>query len=241
MDVIQNFDRSVSGYDAHSAPQAALAAELAGWIAPSERQGRAVEFGAGTGLFTREMQPWPGTYLATDAAPCMFELGRVRCPAARWAKLDARQPAGLDSADWVFSCNLLQWLEEPEAVLRGWRKILPPGGRMAIAVLLAGTLHELQSVLPGATPLRWHSLEEWRVILHRTGFAIEREALWERREIYLDALALLRTIHAGGLAPRRVAGAGKLRAALRAYDQKFATKGGVYASWQAWLARAVAV
>ena len=49
-DVIQNFDRSVAGYEAHSAPQAELAAELARWIAPGERRGRAVEFGAGTGL-----------------------------------------------------------------------------------------------------------------------------------------------------------------------------------------------
>jgi malonyl-CoA O-methyltransferase len=241
MDVIQNFDRSVSGYDAHSAPQAVLAAELAGWIAPGERLGRAVEFGAGTGLFTRALQPWTGTYFATDAAPQMVERGRARCPTAQWALQDARQPTGLDSADWIFSCNVLQWLEEPEAALRGWRKLLAPGGQLAIAVLLPGTLGELQSALPATTPLRWRSSEEWRVILHRAGFALEREALWEHREIYPDALALVRAIHAGGLAPRRAAGAGKLRAALRVYDQKFATNGGVYATWQAWLARAVAV
>jgi SAM-dependent methyltransferase len=240
-DVIQNFDRSVAGYAAHSAPQAALAAELAQWIAPGERQGRAVEFGAGTGLFTRQLQPWAGTYLATDAAPRMVEQGRAHCPTASWETRDARQTTGLDSADWIFSCNLLQWIEEPEAVLRGWRKILAPGGQLAVAVLLPGTLHELQTVLPATTPLRWHSAEEWRMILRHTDFAVEREATWEHREIHPHALTLLRTVHAMGLAPRRAASVGRLRAALRAYDQKFAVPGGVRATWQAWLARAVAV
>jgi trans-aconitate methyltransferase len=239
-DVIQNFDRSVAGYEAHSAPQAELAAELARWIAPGERHGRAVEFGAGTGLFTRPLQPWNGNYLATDAAPRMVELGRARCAAATWKTLDAREPAGLDSPDWIFSCNLLQWLDEPAAALHGWRKILPSSGQIAAAVLLPGSLHELQTVLPATTPLRWRTADEWRLIFRDSGFAVAREAIWERCEIYPGALALLRAVHAMGLAPRRAAGAGQLRAALRAYDQKFAVPGGVRATWQAWLVRGAA-
>jgi hypothetical protein len=38
-----------------------------------------------------------------------------------------------------------------------------------------------------------------------------------------------------------VAGPGRLRVALRDYDQKFTVAGGVQATWQAWLARAKAV
>jgi len=239
-DVIQNFDRAVAGYDAHSAPQAKLAAELARWIAPGERRGRAVEFGAGTGLFTRRMQPWSGSYLATDAAPRMVELGRARCPSASWAILDARQPATLDSVDWIFSCNLLQWLDDPEAAIKGWRKILVPRGQLLAAVLVPGSLLELQSVLPDSSPLRWRTTDEWRVILRHSGFSIVHESVWEHREIYPHSLAFLHAIHAMGLAPRRASRVGQLRAALRAYDEKFAAPGGVFATWRAWLVRAVA-
>jgi trans-aconitate methyltransferase len=240
-DVIQNFDRSVAGYAAHSAPQAALAAELARWIAPAERQGRAIEFGAGTGLFTQQMQPWVGTYLATDAAPRMVEYGRAHFPLANWQVQDARQTSGLNPADWIFSCNLLQWLDEPDAALREWRKILPSGGQLTAAVLLPGALRELQSVLSHSTPLRWHATDEWRKIFRNAGFSITRESVWEHREVYPRALAFLRAVHAMGLAPRRSTGAGQLRAALRAYDQNFAAPGGVSSTWQAWLVRAVAV
>jgi len=240
-EVIQNFDRSVAGYEAHSAPQAALAVQLASWLTPAEHQGRAVEFGAGTGLFTRHMLPWAGTYLATDAAPRMVEYGREHLPAMGWQIHDARQTTGLATVDWIFSCNLLQWLDDPATVLREWRKILPPGGKLVAAILLPGSLGELQTILPRSTPLRWHSADEWQMMCGRANFSVIREATWEHREIYSHALAFMRAVHAMGLAPHRSVGGGQLRTALRAYDRNFATAGGVGATWQAWLVRAMAV
>jgi len=239
--IIQNFDRAVAGYEANSTAQAALAQALAQWIAPGERRGHAVEFGAGTGLFTRQMTLWRGTYHATDAAPQMVQRGKMLASKANWQIADARQPDGLGPADWIFACNLLQWLDEPASVLRSWRKILRPGGQMAVAVLLPGTFEELQTVLPETSPLRWCGAEEWRGLLERAGFSLERMESWKHVEIYPNALTLLRAVHAMGLAPQRKVGAGKLRAALRAYDKKFVGRGGVRATWQAWLARGRAV
>ncbi|HTB62138.1 MAG TPA: methyltransferase, partial [Opitutales bacterium] len=206
--VIQNFNCSAAAYETHGAMQAALAAKLASWIAPEERTGNAVEFGAGTGLFTRQMSPWKETYTATDAAPNMVELGRALYPSVHWKVLNAHEPSELVPVDWLFACNVLQWLEEPETVLHGWRKILTSGGRFAVAILLPGTLQELRAVLPEASPLHWHSEPEWREMFTRAGLTVERAELWEHVEILPNSITLLRTLHAMGLAPRRTVNAG---------------------------------
>jgi len=238
--VIQNFDRSVMGYEIHSIPQNALATELAKWIPPEERHGYAIEFGAGTGLFTRKMQPWSGAYLATDAAPRMVISGIEQCPFVAWKEQTADQPQYLGPADWVLACNLLQWLKDPESVLKAWHDTLKPGGHLAIAVLLPGTFAELHQVLPEANPLIYRSAKIWENLLEKAGFTLEREEIWQHTHIYSNALAFLRAIHAMGLAPQTTIGPGRLRAALREYDRKFAAPSGVRTTWQAWLVRAVA-
>jgi len=238
-DIIQNFDRSVEGYAAYAAPQAALAAEMADWIAHEERSGYAIEFGAGTGLFTRRVQPWAGPYLATDAAPRMVAAGVQRCPVVAWKQHEAQLPQSLGMADWIFACNLLQWLENPEEILSGWRKILKADGRLVIAVLMTGTLGELLQVLPETRTLHWRSDREWAQILKQAGFAIERAQTWKHVEVYPSAMDFLRVIHTMGLAPWRSTGPGRLRTALKEYDLNFAVRGGVRSTWQVWLARAV--
>jgi trans-aconitate methyltransferase len=239
--VIQNFDRSVAGYAAHAITQNALAAKLADWIALEERSGYAIELGAGTGLFTQKLQPWAGPYLATDAAPHMVAAGVENCPLVAWKQQEAEQPQYLGPADWVFACNLLQWLGNPAAALKAWHDTLKPEGHLVIAVLLPGTFQELHQVLPEANPLIWRSAEDWAKIVEDAGFVLEREESWKHIHIYPNALDFLRAIHAMGLAPRTVVGPGRLRTALREYDRQFAAPSGVRSTWQAWLARAVAV
>jgi trans-aconitate methyltransferase len=236
--VIDNFNRAAGQYEVHAAPQAALASELAQWILPGERTGRALELGAGTGLFTRLMLPWDGNYTATDAAPQMVALGRTCCPAAEWKVLDARAPLGIESMQWIFACSLLQWLPEPQKVLQHWRKILNPEGQLAIAVLLPGTLGELHELLPEAKPLDWHTADEWRSLVINAGFALEREQLWEQQSLHANSLELMRAVHAMGLAPHRAVNGGRLRRALREYNQKHVVADGVVATWRAWLVRA---
>jgi len=240
-DIVQNFDRAAEGYEYHAAPQAALAATLATWVPLEERHGLAIEFGAGTGLFTQRISPWEGPYLATDAAPHMVATGLQRCPQVAWKQHDARDAKILGPADWIFACNLLQWLENPEAVLSDWRNTLKPGGHLVLAVLLPETLCELREVLPEAQTLNWRKAEEWQEILERTGFSIVRAETWKHIQIYPSALDFLRAVHDLGLAPQRLAGPGRLRAALRQYDRDFAITGGVRSTWQAWLAGAVAI
>lgn len=223
--IIENFDRAADRYESLARPQAALAAELADWIKPEERKGSALELGAGTGLFTRQVLPWDGTYTATDAAPKMVALGRQLCPRVEWKVMDARSPNGASPVNWIFACSLLQWFPEPLAVLQAWRKFLRLEGQLALAVLLPGTLGELQSVLPEAKPLNWHPASAWRDMVARAGFAVEREQEWEQPCLYPNSLELLRSIHAMGLAPHRAVTGGRLRTALREYNHQHARPG----------------
>ncbi|HVU37107.1 MAG TPA: methyltransferase domain-containing protein [Opitutales bacterium] len=239
-EVVEKFDRSVEGYEANCAPQEALAAELARWVPYEERSGFAIEFGAGTGLFTRKMQPWCGPYLATDASAQMVATGIRLCPIVAWLQHDAQNAQSLGPADWVFACNLLQWLDNPAEILSGWRDLLKPGGHLVIAVLLEGTFGELQQILPEANPLTWRSAGAWSSLVTQAGFAIERAEIWQHLEIYPSSLDFLRSVHAMGLAPRHLVGPGRLRTALRKYDGQYAIAGGVRSTWRGWLARAAA-
>jgi malonyl-CoA O-methyltransferase len=240
MDTIASFDRAAARYETFAAPQDALATAIAAGVAPTERRGHALEFGAGTGLLTARLLPWAGSYLATDAAPAMLRLGQARCPAAAWSLRDARDPAGLGPADWIFSCGLLQWLADPATVLRRWRAEIVPGGRLVLGLWLPGTLGELESLLPDAMPMQGRTEHEWQALLQPAGFRLEYAQTWNHISLHPSALDFLRAVHAMGLAPRRTVGPGRLRAALRTYDRRFATPHGVRATWRAWLARAVA-
>ncbi|MDA0578252.1 MAG: methyltransferase domain-containing protein [Verrucomicrobia bacterium] len=237
--VVPNFDRAALRYDTHAATQSALAAELAQWITPEERHGQAIEFGAGTGLFTQHMHPWYGPYIATDPAPQMVARGRLRCPTTTWQEARADSPQIAEPTNWIFACNLLQWLPAPETTLRDWRRQLAPGGRIAAAIFVHGTLAELQSVLPDAPTLPWKSAEAWQSCITHAGFRIERAETWERIDTHPSARVVLRALHAMGLAPQRAVGVGSLRNALRNYDQRFATPAGVRVTWRALLIRAI--
>ncbi len=237
-EISKNFDSCVEGYDAYAAPQSLLANALAELIPNGERHGYALEFGAGTGLFTRRLQPWSGPYLATDAAPRMVAAGIERCPYVAWKQHDATKPQGLGLADWVLACNVLQWLEKPAEVLAAWRNELKPRGHLALAVFVKGTLEELAEVLPETSSLNWRTETEWAELVRHAGFTLEREENWRHVEIYPGALQFLRTIHDMGLAPLRLAGPGRGRTAGKEDDRKFALPGGVHATWQAWLIRA---
>jgi len=235
--IIENFDSAAKSYDAHATAQAALATELAKWIMPIERKGVALEFGAGTGLLTRQLQPWKGSYSATDAAPQMVEIGRLLCPAVNWKVLDANTPQPQEPANWLLACNLLQWLENPHAVLQAWRKLLAPGGQFLVAIQIRGTLEELSTILPEASPLQWREPEDWKNLFEQAGLSLIHDQTWEHVSVHPSARELLRGIHAMGLAPRYSVSPGRLRTALQEYDRKFAVKGGVRATWRAWLGR----
>ena len=84
-----------------------MAAWLAEWL-PADRCGRALELGAGPGIFTENALPWCGEDLATDISPAMCAAGRAAIPRVAWDVMDAASPQG-GPWDWIFTSSILQW------------------------------------------------------------------------------------------------------------------------------------
>jgi malonyl-CoA O-methyltransferase len=227
----QSFSKAARGYTRHAQVQIALAAWLAEWL-PRQRAGRALEIGAGPGIFTRHLANFPDGVTATDLAPEMVEAGRDVAPWADWRVASAVVPPPGPWA-WIFSSAMLQWADDPVAVFSAWRNALAPGGRALGALFSAGSLPEWHAVAGDDGPVRWRTSDEWRAALTRAGLRVVRDGVAARGFTHSNARDFLRSLHGVGAAPERRLGAGALRAVLRAYEARFAeSAGGVRATWE---------
>ena len=100
-----------------------------------------VEIGAGTGMFAREFaerMPDEGTLVAVDAEPLMVAWMAEHLVAGPGARItpvlaDASAvPLADASADLVYSINLWHELDDPDAALAEARRVLAPGGVVAV-------------------------------------------------------------------------------------------------------------
>ena len=109
-----------------------------------------VEFGCGTGRFgarlLRERLPGDATYLGLDVSPHMVDLARAAvAPWAGRSRIELtdgviRLPIPDESADRVVSTYVLDLLSPADvtAFVAEARRVLRPGGRLAIASLSPG-------------------------------------------------------------------------------------------------------
>lgn len=216
--VCDSFGRAAASYDGSASVQTAMANWLAEWL-PADRRGAALEVGAGTGLFTVRTLPWAGAYVASDASAGMVALGRSKVPAVEWRELAAARVGQGDWA-WIFSASMLQWAEDPVALLSAWRDALVPGGRVLAGFYVADTLPELRGLFSaGREPLVWRDVSQWRKSFAAAGFDLLRDEVDERIFSYASPKALLRSLHATGAAPSRLVAPGNLLGWLRTHGE----------------------
>lgn len=227
------FHRKATCYDTHAHVQRDTAAWVAEWLPGAGEFGACLEFGAGTGNFTRHLSGRFTTLEASDRAPGMVERGRFAFPSVRWIERDAWHPQDGDGTwDFVASCSLLQWADEPVEILRRWRRVLRPGGRQLSGIYIAPSLPEFGALMPERRPFPWRTAEEWRASFEAAGFHAIRQETRTREYVYENARALMRQLHGTGAT---VVGApvptGRLKTLLRDYEEAFARPGGVVATW----------
>jgi SAM-dependent methyltransferase len=163
----------------------------------------------------------------------MVERGRAAVPQAQWSVLDAfNQP--LPMASLQVSSGMLQWADEPAAVLARWGNSLAPGGRMVHAVPCEPCLAEWRAIVP-ESPVAWRSEQGWLEVFAKAGLQVRRSQLWTHEAIRVSALEMVRGMHHSGVTGGVHIGAARLREAIRLYDARYAVSGGVKATW-AWLA-----
>jgi 2-polyprenyl-3-methyl-5-hydroxy-6-metoxy-1,4-benzoquinol methylase len=137
------FDAKAPGWQAKYAPDGALLGRLDAMAAAVGRYaspGSAVlDLGCGTGELARELAGRGYRVTGTDISAEM--LGRARATAGRgeleWLQLDSRWrtlPCGPGTFDIVVAGSVLEYVEEPYAVLGECARVLAPGGIVLLTV-----------------------------------------------------------------------------------------------------------
>lgn len=154
--IAARFEAAADSYDAHASVQRLVARALARRIAALTLPPRpiVVEIGCGTGLLGGFALPQmqPAQWLASDLSPamaarCRERLGRAKLGGEKLAgrvtalAMDGGRPALADgSVDLVCSSMALQWFADPAGAVPCWSRLLRPGGVIAVATLLRGSL-----------------------------------------------------------------------------------------------------
>ena len=256
------FSRSAASYDAAAALQHAVEARLLESLdylddpalarAPPRR---VLDLGCGTGRASRAMQArWPkAEVVSLDLALPMLREGRAAVRPGGWlANPFARRPLPVcadaralpladASVDVLFSNLCLQWVEDLDAVLAGFRRVLKPHGLLLFSTFGPATLWELREAfaqaddVPHVSPFA--DIAGVGDALVRAGFhqpVLDRE---DERTHYPDLPALMRELRAIGatnaLASRRhtLTGRTRFRVAAEAYEAQREAHG-LPASWE---------
>ncbi len=150
--IARRFDRAATAYDQSATVQAQIADALVKRARPSFAPQDVLDIGCGTGFATAVIAGrWPGAAItALDSSSAMLREAQRKVPHLKPVTGDA---AGVDLSqkfDLIVSSMALQWLPQPLAVLRRWRGWLRPGGRLCVALPVAGSFSEWRDACTGA-------------------------------------------------------------------------------------------
>lgn len=142
------FNRAASTYDAAADIQRQVVQGLLEQLAAPTAPQVIVDVGCGTGYALAPLQArYPGARLvAMDLAERMLDSLPDHC--LRLCGDAEHLPLAAASADLYWSSLAVQWCHLP-SILAEARRILRPGGRLAIATLASRTFHELRMAFQG--------------------------------------------------------------------------------------------
>jgi SAM-dependent methyltransferase len=212
MSLLRDYSRQARTYDETRSASPSVLGPLREALrgAPGRRL---VDVGGGTGNYSLALRAEGWEPLVVDRQPEM--LARAAAKGLETLEADAqRLPLDDASADAVMLVSMLHHVEDPAAALAEARRILRPGGRLALMVFTRedvaamwlpdyfpstrawtdeshSTLAELEALLPGARriPVTYTDLEDGSLAAlagHPEKMADPR---WHRQTSYFDRLA----------------------------------------------------
>lgn len=182
---------SAEGYDHNARFVSELADGVVDWLAvrPGER---VLDLGCGDGFVTERLVAGGATVLGVDSSPEFVAAARER-------GLDVRLADGtaLDfeaEFDAVFSNAALHWMTDADAVLRGVRRSLRPGGRFVGEFGGHGNVATIRTALAALAPTHGYASqdahpwffptpERYGTMLAGHGFEVRRAVLIPRPTI----------------------------------------------------------
>lgn len=276
---VAHFSRAAKTYHEEARIQrraAEVAAELVRELPGSPRFTRMLELGCGTGAMTEAMLSVLESEAAltiTDASDAMTAALHARIgsslPADTVIHRVEMEAVGTDEVvrarapfDLIALGSVLQWAEDPAAVLRDLKALTAPVGgtasisgsspavapRLVFTAYLPGTLKEVRELSGNGLPFLTE--DGWAQAALAAGWTIERQYAWEEVDLFPTAKHVLRHLSVTGVNGVKSAKsekrdpegedreapkpmtASRLAAFLRDYEERFATPGGVTLTWR---------
>ena len=225
------FDEKAHSYDQFSEAQQELINFGKDYLPTKKQPGTVMEFGAGTGLLTKNIIDRHDHVFSSDISEMMVEKGKENFPEALWAVMNAWNPLQNTKYDAIYSSALLQWCPDPIGVLSKWRNCLKPDGKLVSFFFIDETHKELREIDPNFSALQWKTRIFWETALDHANFTITRSDDLKKEIDYKSAMAFFKAIHGTGSTTTEISSVANIKKLLKAYQEKFSKATGVTATW----------
>ncbi|MFH1476044.1 MAG: methyltransferase [Verrucomicrobiota bacterium] len=246
--IAARFSAAAATYHALATIQRAVAECLSAMLAGDKAATRILEIGCGTGLLTARLcRLFPHARIdAIDMADGMVTQCRARMAGTTrlfYHVADLKKFRAPTLYPLIVSSSALHWMDPIDDAMKTLAGMLISRGRLVFALMVRGTLAELQAARRRAAP---HKLPERQLptmltvrdALTQAGLHIEEERVECRRQAYVSAADFLRQLHEQGLTGGPLSRSGQLlnrtdlRRLAQDYEARYRKSDGVYASYK---------
>lgn len=156
---------------------------------PQNAEQSILDLGCGTGALTEQLAGLGRRVLGVDSSPDMIAQARALHPGVEFVQGDALDLPCEGEWDVVFSNAVFHWISDHDALLKGIRRALKPGGLLVCEFGADGNVATIERAFAKACAeldLAYHSKfnfateAHFRTLLHQNSFTIDFISAFDR-------------------------------------------------------------
>jgi len=235
--IARGFSDASNSYDRWATAQRLIAGRLAGLLPKYHDVRHVLDVGCGTGLLTDLLHQRykSANILGIDIAAGMVNFCRQKwlsTPTLQFSLADAETLTSDQSYDLIASSCTFQWFSDRDGAIRNMANVLRPGGVLAAATLVAGSLceladsyqHALGKDMPGLT---FVESDTYMRIARESGLSLKLTKTEIVQVFYRNALEALGSFKGMGATLRHApahtpCSVSQVRELVRYYDRNYA-------------------